>query len=35
MLAPAHCAGWRTVHRLAARFADAFVMPRVGTTIEV
>ena len=35
MLAPAHCTGWKAVHRLAARFPDAFVMPTVGTTIEV
>jgi 7,8-dihydropterin-6-yl-methyl-4-(beta-D-ribofuranosyl)aminobenzene 5'-phosphate synthase len=35
LLAPAHCTGWKAVHRLAARFPDAFVMPTVGTTIEV
>jgi 7,8-dihydropterin-6-yl-methyl-4-(beta-D-ribofuranosyl)aminobenzene 5'-phosphate synthase len=35
LLAPAHCTGWKAVHRLAARFPDAFVMPTVGTTIEI
>jgi 7,8-dihydropterin-6-yl-methyl-4-(beta-D-ribofuranosyl)aminobenzene 5'-phosphate synthase len=35
MLAPAHCTGWKAVHRIAARFPDAFVMSTVGTTIEV
>jgi 7,8-dihydropterin-6-yl-methyl-4-(beta-D-ribofuranosyl)aminobenzene 5'-phosphate synthase len=35
LLAPAHCTGWKAVHRLAASFPDAFVMPTVGTTIEI
>ena len=35
LLAPAHCTGWKAVHRLAASFPEAFVMPTVGTTIEV
>ncbi len=35
LLAPAHCTGWKAVHRLAASFPDAFVMPTVGTTITV
>ena len=35
LLAPAHCTGWKAVHRLAARFPDAFVMSTVGTTIEI
>lgn len=35
LLAPAHCTGWEAVHRLAASFPDAFVMPTVGTTITV
>jgi 7,8-dihydropterin-6-yl-methyl-4-(beta-D-ribofuranosyl)aminobenzene 5'-phosphate synthase len=35
VLAPAHCTGWRAVHRLAARFPDAFVMTTVGTTIAL
>jgi 7,8-dihydropterin-6-yl-methyl-4-(beta-D-ribofuranosyl)aminobenzene 5'-phosphate synthase len=35
LLAPAHCTGWKAVHRLAARFPDAFVMSTVGTTIEL
>ena len=35
LLAPAHCTGWRAVHRLASRFPDAFVMSTVGTTITL
>jgi 7,8-dihydropterin-6-yl-methyl-4-(beta-D-ribofuranosyl)aminobenzene 5'-phosphate synthase len=35
LLAPAHCTGWKAVHRFAARFPDAFVMSTVGTTIEI
>jgi 7,8-dihydropterin-6-yl-methyl-4-(beta-D-ribofuranosyl)aminobenzene 5'-phosphate synthase len=35
LLAPAHCTGWKALHRLAASFPDAFVMPTVGTTITV
>ena len=35
LLVPAHCTGWRAVHRLAARFPDAFVMSTVGTTIAL
>ena len=35
LLAPAHCTGWKAVHRLAASFPDAFAMPTVGTTITV
>jgi 7,8-dihydropterin-6-yl-methyl-4-(beta-D-ribofuranosyl)aminobenzene 5'-phosphate synthase len=35
VLAPAHCTGWKAVHRLAARFPDAFVLSTVGTTIEI
>ena len=34
LLVPAHCTGWRAVHRLATRFPDAFVMSTVGTTIS-
>jgi 7,8-dihydropterin-6-yl-methyl-4-(beta-D-ribofuranosyl)aminobenzene 5'-phosphate synthase len=34
LLVPAHCTGWKAVHRLAARFPDAFVQSAVGTTIE-
>ena len=34
LLMPAHCTGWKAVHRLAARFPDAFVQSAVGTTIE-
>jgi 7,8-dihydropterin-6-yl-methyl-4-(beta-D-ribofuranosyl)aminobenzene 5'-phosphate synthase len=33
LLVPAHCTGWRAVHRIATRFPDAFVMSTVGTTI--
>jgi 7,8-dihydropterin-6-yl-methyl-4-(beta-D-ribofuranosyl)aminobenzene 5'-phosphate synthase len=35
LLVPAHCTGWRAVHRLATRFPDAFVMSTVGTTIAL
>jgi 7,8-dihydropterin-6-yl-methyl-4-(beta-D-ribofuranosyl)aminobenzene 5'-phosphate synthase len=33
LLVPAHCSGWKAVHRLAMRFPDAFVQSAVGTTI--
>jgi 7,8-dihydropterin-6-yl-methyl-4-(beta-D-ribofuranosyl)aminobenzene 5'-phosphate synthase len=35
LLAPAHCTGWKAVHRFAARFPDAFVLSTVGTTITL
>ncbi len=35
VLVPAHCTGWRAVHRLAARFPEAFVLSTVGTTVEL
>jgi 7,8-dihydropterin-6-yl-methyl-4-(beta-D-ribofuranosyl)aminobenzene 5'-phosphate synthase len=35
LLVPAHCTGWKAVHRLATRFPDAFVPSAVGTTIEL
>jgi 7,8-dihydropterin-6-yl-methyl-4-(beta-D-ribofuranosyl)aminobenzene 5'-phosphate synthase len=35
LLMPAHCTGWRAVHRFAARFPDAFVPSAVGTTITL
>ena len=35
LLVPAHCTGWKAVHRLAGRFPDAFVQYAVGTTIEL
>jgi 7,8-dihydropterin-6-yl-methyl-4-(beta-D-ribofuranosyl)aminobenzene 5'-phosphate synthase len=35
LLAPAHCTGWKAVHRIAARFPDAFVMSTVGATITL
>jgi 7,8-dihydropterin-6-yl-methyl-4-(beta-D-ribofuranosyl)aminobenzene 5'-phosphate synthase len=35
LLVPAHCTGWKAVHRFAARFPDAFVQPAVGATIEI
>ena len=33
LLMPAHCTGWKAMHRLAARFPNAFVPSTVGTTI--
>ena len=35
LLMPAHCTGWRAVHRFAARFPDAFVPSAVGTTVSL
>jgi 7,8-dihydropterin-6-yl-methyl-4-(beta-D-ribofuranosyl)aminobenzene 5'-phosphate synthase len=35
VLVPAHCTGWKAVHRIAARFPDAFVLSTVGTTITL
>ena len=35
LLMPAHCTGWKAVHRLAARFPDAFVQSAVGTTVSL
>lgn len=35
LLVPAHCTGWKAVHRLAARFPDAFLQSTVGTTIVI
>ncbi len=35
VLVPAHCTGYKAVHRLAARFPEAFVLSAVGTTIEL
>jgi 7,8-dihydropterin-6-yl-methyl-4-(beta-D-ribofuranosyl)aminobenzene 5'-phosphate synthase len=35
LLVPAHCTGWKAVHRLAARFPAAFLQCAVGTTIEL
>jgi 7,8-dihydropterin-6-yl-methyl-4-(beta-D-ribofuranosyl)aminobenzene 5'-phosphate synthase len=35
LLAPAHCTGWKAVHRIAGRFPGGFVMPTVGTTIAI
>jgi 7,8-dihydropterin-6-yl-methyl-4-(beta-D-ribofuranosyl)aminobenzene 5'-phosphate synthase len=32
---PAHCTGWKAVHRLAHRFPEAFVQSAVGTTISL
>jgi 7,8-dihydropterin-6-yl-methyl-4-(beta-D-ribofuranosyl)aminobenzene 5'-phosphate synthase len=31
---PAHCTGWKAVHRLAATMPDAFVQPSVGTVLR-
>jgi len=35
LLMPAHCTGWRAVHRLAGRFPEAFVQSAVGTTVSI
>lgn len=35
LLVPAHCTGWKAVHRLAGRFPEAFVLSTVGTTVEL
>ena len=35
LLMPAHCTGWKAVHRLAKRFPDAYVQSAVGTTISL
>jgi 7,8-dihydropterin-6-yl-methyl-4-(beta-D-ribofuranosyl)aminobenzene 5'-phosphate synthase len=35
LLMPAHCTGWKAVHRLAARYPDAFVQSAVGTTVSL
>jgi 7,8-dihydropterin-6-yl-methyl-4-(beta-D-ribofuranosyl)aminobenzene 5'-phosphate synthase len=35
LLMPAHCTGWKAVHRLAARFPDAFVQSATGTTVSL
>jgi 7,8-dihydropterin-6-yl-methyl-4-(beta-D-ribofuranosyl)aminobenzene 5'-phosphate synthase len=35
LLVPAHCTGWRAVHRIASKFPDAFAISTVGTTIEL
>lgn len=35
LLVPAHCTGFRAVHRLAEQFPQAFVQCAVGTTIEL
>jgi 7,8-dihydropterin-6-yl-methyl-4-(beta-D-ribofuranosyl)aminobenzene 5'-phosphate synthase len=35
LLVPAHCTGWRAVHRIASQFPDAFAISTVGTTIAL
>jgi 7,8-dihydropterin-6-yl-methyl-4-(beta-D-ribofuranosyl)aminobenzene 5'-phosphate synthase len=35
LLMPAHCTGWKAVHRLAQSFPEAFVQSAVGTTISL
>ena len=35
LLVPAHCTGWKAVHRIASQFPDAFVPSTVGTTITL
>jgi 7,8-dihydropterin-6-yl-methyl-4-(beta-D-ribofuranosyl)aminobenzene 5'-phosphate synthase len=31
---PAHCSGWKAVHRMARAMPDAFVQPAVGTVVR-
>jgi 7,8-dihydropterin-6-yl-methyl-4-(beta-D-ribofuranosyl)aminobenzene 5'-phosphate synthase len=35
LLVPAHCTGWKAVHRIASEFPEAFAISTVGTTIEL
>ena len=35
LLVPAHCTGWRALHRIASRFPEEFAISTVGTTIEL
>jgi 7,8-dihydropterin-6-yl-methyl-4-(beta-D-ribofuranosyl)aminobenzene 5'-phosphate synthase len=35
LLVPAHCTGWRAIHRIATRLPNAFVIGAVGTTIAL
>jgi 7,8-dihydropterin-6-yl-methyl-4-(beta-D-ribofuranosyl)aminobenzene 5'-phosphate synthase len=35
LLMPAHCTGWRAMHRFAARFPESFVPSAVGSTISL
>jgi 7,8-dihydropterin-6-yl-methyl-4-(beta-D-ribofuranosyl)aminobenzene 5'-phosphate synthase len=35
LLVPAHCTGWRALHRIASKFPDAFAISTVGTTVEL
>ena len=35
LVVPAHCTGWRAVHRLATSLPSAFVLSTVGTTIAL
>jgi 7,8-dihydropterin-6-yl-methyl-4-(beta-D-ribofuranosyl)aminobenzene 5'-phosphate synthase len=35
LLVPAHCTGWRAIHRLATRLPSAFVISAVGTTVAL
>jgi len=35
VLVPSHCTGWRAMHRLGARFPDAFIPSSVGTRIQL
>jgi 7,8-dihydropterin-6-yl-methyl-4-(beta-D-ribofuranosyl)aminobenzene 5'-phosphate synthase len=32
---PAHCTGWKAVHRIAAEMPDAFVQGSVGTRLNL
>ncbi len=35
LLVPAHCTGWKAIHRIASQFPDTFAISTVGTTIEL
>ncbi len=35
VVVPAHCTGWRVVHRLAAALPEAFIQNSVGTRFEL
>lgn len=35
IIVPAHCTGWKAVHRMAAAFPDAFVPNSVGSRFEL
>lgn len=35
VIVPAHCTGWRAVHRLAQLYPEAFIQNAVGTRFEL